>query len=147
VSLIADIADAVVADLNEGTFSQELNAVRRWVAKWALTDLSTLRVTVVPGPSSYEPLDRRRDDQRHEMDIAVQKRVVPEKNSEIDPLVGLLEEFIEHFRSRELTAGAKAVKCTRRQTVPGSAAAVAQEHLEDFRTFTGVVRTTWLVRQ
>jgi len=147
MSLIADIADAVVAELNGAQFSLEFTAVRRWIVKWTLPDLNTLRVTVVPGPASYDPLDRCRDDERHEMDIAVQKKVNPADNTEIDALVALLEEFIEHFRRKELMAGSKAIKCVRRQLVPGSEAAVAKEHLEDFRSFTGVLRTTWLMRQ
>jgi len=147
MSLIADIADSIVTELNNTQFGLEFTAVRKWIAKWTLPDLSTLRVTVVPGPASYEPLDRRRDDERHEMDIAVQKKVNPNENSEIDALVTLLEEFVDHFRQKQLTAGGKAIKCMRRAYVPGSEAAVAKEHLEDFRTFTGVLRTTWLVRQ
>jgi len=146
-SIAAQIADAVVADLNNGQFSQEFTAVRKWIAKWTLPDLSTLRVTVVPGPATYEPLDRRRDDERHEMDIAVQKKVNASDNAEVDALVALLEEFVEHFRVRQLTAGTKQVKCVRRALIPGSEAAVAKEHLEDLRTFTGVLRTTWLLRQ
>jgi len=146
-SVAAEIADAVVGELNGAQFSQEFTAVRRWIVKWTLPDLSTLRVTVVPGPASYEPLDRRRDDQRHEMDIAVQKKVNPNDNAEIDVLVALLEEFVDHFRQKQLTAGGRAIMCMRRAYIPGSEAAVAKEHLEDFRTFTGVLRTTWLVRQ
>jgi len=146
-SVAADIADAVVTELNEAQFGQQFTAVRKWIVKWTLPDLDTLRVTVVPGPASYEPLDRRRDDQRHEMDIAVQKKVNPNENSQIDELVKLLEEFVAHFRSKELTAGGRQIKCVRRQLIPGSETAVAKEHLEDLRTFTGVLRTTWLVRQ
>jgi len=134
-SVAAQIADAVVAELNNSQFSQPFTAVRKWIVKWTLPDLSTLRVTVVPGPASYEPLDRRRDDERHEMDIAVQKEVNPNENAEVDALVALLEEFVDHFRARELTAGSKAIKCVRRQLIPGSEAAVAKEHLEDFRSF------------
>jgi len=146
-SLAAEIADSIVTELNNSQFSQEFTAVRRWIVKWTLPDLSTLRVTVVPGLASYEPLDRRRDDERHGMDIAVQKKVHPNENSQIDSLVALLEEFVEHFRQKELVAGDKAIKCIRRAFIPGSEAAVAKEHLEDFRSFTGVLRTTWLVRQ
>ena len=146
-SLAAQIADSIVTELNDAHFSQDFTAVRKWIVKWTLPDLNTLRVTVVPGPASYEPLDRRRDDQRHEMDIAVQKKVNPNENSQIDLLVGLVEEFVAHFRSKGLSAAGTAIKCVRRQLIPGSEAAVAKEHLEDFRTFTGVLRTTWLVRQ
>lgn len=147
MSTIVEIADAVVTDLNDGQFGQDFTAVRKWVVKWTLPDLSTLRITVVPGPATYEPLDRRRDDQRHEMDIAVQKKINPNDNAEVDSLVSLMEKFVDHFRFRQLMADTKQVKCVRRQFVPGSEAAVAKEHLEDLRTFTGVLRTTWLVRQ
>jgi hypothetical protein len=146
-SRAAQIADAAVADLGAGQFSQEFTAVRKWIAKWTLPDLGTLRVTVVPGPASYEPLDRRRDDERHEMDLAVQKKVNPNDNGEVDALVGLLEEFVEHFRCKDLSAGGRQVRCVGRRLIPGSEAAVAKEHLADFRSFTGVLRTTWLVRQ
>lgn len=146
-SLIAQIADAVVTELNDGQFGQEFTADRKWLVRWKLHDLQSLRVTVVPGPASYEKLDRCRDDQRHEMDIAVQKKIDPDKNTQVDELVGLMEEFIAHFRVKSLTAGGKAITCIQRALIPGSNAAVAKEHLEDMRTFTGVLRTTWLVRQ
>ena len=144
--LSADIADAIVSELNGETFSQTFTAVRKWIAKWTLSQLATLRVSVVPGPTTYEPMDRRRDDERHQVDIAIQQKIDPSSNTAIDALVTLLEEFVTHFRSRELTAGSVTIKCIGRQLVPGSEVAVAREHIEDFRCFTGILRTTWVLR-
>ena len=48
MSLIIDIADAVVARLNAGQFSRPLEAVRRYRPVFDLQELQTLRVSVVP---------------------------------------------------------------------------------------------------
>ncbi len=145
--MIADLADAIVTELNAATFSQEFAAIRKWLAKWTLPQLATLRVSVVPGPATYETASRGQDDERHEMDIAVQKKIDPDTNSEVDALVKFMEEIIAHFRAKRLTAGSTNAICVIRSLIPGAEAAVAREHLEDKRTFTGVIRTTWMIRQ
>lgn len=146
-SLIAQISDAIVTELNAQTFSQEFTAVRKWLAKWTLPELATLRVSVVPGPATYTMASRGQDDERHEIDIAVQKKIDAGSIAAVDILVELMEEFIAHFRAKLLMAGTTNIICVVRALVPGAEAAVAREHLEDLRTFTGVIRTTWLVRQ
>ena len=121
--------------------------LRSWMAKWKLTDLATLRVVVSPGPGTYEVINRAADQIEQSADIIVQKRVDPEDNATVDPLVELLEELIRHFFAKILSAGGRGIVCMRRELVPGTSAAIDEEMLQDLRTFTGVVRTHWMVRQ
>ncbi len=144
-SRIADLGDAIVASLNGGTFSQDFTAARKWIVKWSLAELSTLRVTVVPGPSKFELVDRGEDDQEHQVDIAVQKKIDPDTNTNVDELVEQVEEIIEHCRKLSLTAGSANVLCTKRETISPDLAVVDPQMLKDKRTFTGVIRTTWKV--
>ena len=143
----AHIADALTADLNGGSFSQSFTAVRVWLVKFTLVQLAELKVSVVPGQVTWNPMDRRRDDVRYAIDIAVQKRVDPAKNAQIDPLAALVQEIAGHCRGLQLTAAGGKVTCVERSTIPGAEAMVAKEHLEDFRAFLGVLRTVWVTHQ
>ncbi|MBI5864862.1 MAG: hypothetical protein HZB38_10205 [Planctomycetes bacterium] len=48
MSTVIDIADAVVASLNAGTFSQTFEAERKYQPVFELPDMQTLHVSVVP---------------------------------------------------------------------------------------------------
>ncbi|HID74471.1 MAG TPA: hypothetical protein EYP56_00565 [Planctomycetaceae bacterium] len=147
-SLIAEVADAVTVELNDYQFSQTFNAQRKWRAKYDLRDLSTLRVAVVPGPFTYEALDRRSDKVQIATDLVVLKRGDPDANSEVDPIVALGEEFLAHFRSKNLSAGSRNIVCVDpRMLVNPADAAVDPDHLHDHRTMVIVIRLTWLVRK
>ena len=143
----AQIADALKASLNGASFSQPFTAERVWLVKFTLVQLAELKVSVVPGQVTWQPMDRRRDDVRHAIDIAVQKRVDPSNNAQVDPLAALVQQIAHHCRALQLTAGAGKVTCVERSTIPGAEAMVAKEHLEDLRAFLGVLRTVWVTHQ
>ena len=146
-SRIAAIADAIVTGLNAEDMSQNYTATRRWYADWTLIELATLHVTVVPGPATYEVINRQQDDQRHEMDIAVQQKINPRDNKNVDVLVELMEEIIEYCRPLSLTAGSVSVRCIMRALIAPDQAVVDPVILKEKRAFTGVIRTTWMVMQ
>ena len=138
------LADAVKVELDNGSWSQAFAAARKWLIKWSLADLATLQVTVVPVGSSWSPLDRHRDNYTIQVDVGVQKKINPNNNTEVDGLAGLLEEFADFFRLKTVEAGGKRFYCSKRELVAPNESLVAKEHLEDFRTFTGVLRLTFV---
>jgi len=145
------LADAVCAELNAGTFCQAFTAVRLWLVEWRLPELATLRVSVVPGPLTSEILTRGRDLKTRLIDVAVQKRIGVDGDgnaltAEIDALVELVEEFVAFFRSRTISPDGPAAVCMSRKLITADQAAVAKEHLEDLRTFTGVLRLNFQVQ-
>jgi len=145
MSLITSLADAVTADLNDGSFSQSFTAVRKWLVDWKLEDLSTLQVVVTPGPSKWAHLTRGKDRADHATDVIVQKHVDPTVNTEPDALCAFLEELVAYYRTKAITtAGGDNLRCLERELVPGSAAAVNQDLLANAHVFTGVLRATWL---
>jgi hypothetical protein len=137
---IVDIADAVVTELNAGTFSQELEAVRLYRPQFDLTEMKDLHVTVVPKSIETVTVSRTCVQYDITVDVAVQKKLETETNDEIDPLVNLVEEIATFFRLRRLTEypGASWLR-TENEPVysPG--------HLEELRQFTSVLTLTFRV--
>lgn len=143
-SLVAAIADAIKTELNDGSWSQAVTATRAWSAQYKLTELATLRVTVIPATFSATYLSRGRDDERAAVDIAVQKKTAAgadgrPQNSELDPLSELMEEFLAFFRAKALTADSRAVICKEREFTANEAV-FSKESLEDLLVFSGVLR-------
>jgi hypothetical protein len=147
-SLIADLCDAMVTSLNGASLSQTFTAQRLYQVRYTESELSTLRVSVTPGPAQWNTVARDVDDRQVDVDVAVQKKLPAQyDNDDVDALLVLVEEIVEHFRQAALSAGSINVICMERALVPGADSAVAREHLEDHRAFTGVIRTTWRARQ
>jgi len=144
--LISDIGDAVVADLNGGSWSQSFTAVRLWLVQFDLADLATLRVAVTPGPSQWQPMGRGRDLATHATDVILQKKIDPTTNAAADALVALLLELTDHYRGKILAAGARSICCLERNYIPGNSAAVDPAHLDNPHVFNGVLRLTWTVQ-
>ena len=59
MAVITDIAEAVVVQMNGGTFSQTFTAERAFLPVFELSDLKNVRVTVVPGALPHP--DQSRD--------------------------------------------------------------------------------------
>ncbi len=59
MAVIAEIADAVVAELNATAFSQSLVATRSYLPRFDLAEMKELRVTVVPKGVTILPGARR----------------------------------------------------------------------------------------
>jgi hypothetical protein len=139
MSVIIDIADAVVAALNGATFTQTFTAVRAYVPVYELTDLGTLRVTVVPRELSLVPLTRNADTGEYLIDVAVQK-VLGRDNADIDPFMTLAEDITDLFRGSTLATYTDA-KCTAVANAP----IYDPGHLDERRVFTSVVTLTFVV--
>lgn len=136
---ILDIADAVVGQLNATAFSQPVTAERHYQPQFELSEMTELRVSVVPRSVASKGLDRNRDSFDYRIDVAVQQKLDPTPGN-LDALMALVEEIADHFRSEPL-AGYPQARCTEVENVP----VYAVEHLDEFRQFTSVVTLTFRV--
>jgi len=136
VSVLIDIAEAVVAELNAATFSQEFTAERAYMPRFELPEMAELHVTVVPKGVAVEVQDRSRARQEVQIDVGVQKKLQTAENAEIDALMDLAEEIAEHFRAKRQVGNALWVRTEH-------APVYSTEHLEQLRQFTGVVTLTF----
>lgn len=137
MATIIQIADAVVAQLNAGAFSQPLTAERHYVPSFELADMETLHVTVVPRAISSSSLDRSRDAFTYEIDLAVQKKSDMAQAS-LDALMALVEEIADHFRTQPL-ASFPGARCMEVKNAP----VFSLEHLHELRQFTSVLTLTF----
>jgi len=140
MAVITDIADAVVAELNGGTFSQTFTAKRYYRPIFDLAEMSDLHVSVVPRAMTIERADRSRNQHDVQIDVAVQKKCEAGDADELDPLMSLVEEIADFFRLRRLVAYPDAV-WVKTENVP----VYAQEHMEELRQFTSVLTLTFRV--
>lgn len=139
MSVITDIADAVVADLNAGSFSQSFNAERDYLPVFELDDIKDLRVTVVPKGIAIQATGRNSNQHDVEIDIAVQKKLTKTDATEIDPLMALVEEIADRFRFKRFTSPDAVWIRTQNEPV------YAQEHLDQFRVFTSLLTLTFRI--
>lgn len=139
-SLPIDVADAVVTELNGGTFSQALSATRHYCPQFELAELKTLRTSVVPKGIVTTSLGRTSNQHDVSVDVAVQKKVDPNDSSALDGLMVLVGEVAEFFRLRRLTALPSAI-WSKTENAP----IYSPEHLESKQVFTSVLTFTFRV--
>ena len=140
MAVITDIADAVAAEINAGSFSQPVDAKREYLPHFDLEDMQTLRVTVVPKSVTTLPGGRGHNQHDYAIDVAVQQKLQTADNTEIDALMLLVDEIGDHFRFKRLSSYPNAMWLkTENQPV------YAQEHLQEMRQFTSVLTLTFRV--
>ncbi len=140
MAVITDIADAVAAEINAGSFSQPVSATRDYLPAFELADMQTLRVTVVPKSVTTLPGGRAHNQYDYAIDVAVQKKLDAADNTEIDELMTLVDELADHLRFKRLTDFPNAAWLkTENQPV------YAQEHLQELRQFTSILTFTFRV--
>ena len=139
MSVIIDIADAVVAQLNGATLSQPLIAVRHYQPKFELSEMTELKVSVVPRSLASKTLDRNRDSFEYQIDVAVQQKTDMSQAS-LDGLMNLVEEIADHLRQTALTQYPQS-RCTEFENAP----VYALDHLDELRQFTSVLTVTYRV--
>ncbi len=140
MAVITDIADAVVQELNAGSFSQSFTAERNYLPVYELEDIKNLRVTVVPKGMAVQSTGRNSTQHDAAIDIAVQKKLDALDNSTLDPLLALVDEIADRFRFKRLDSYPNAIWVnTQNQPV------YAPEHLDQLRLFTSVLTLTFRV--
>lgn len=138
MAVITDIADAVAAEINAGSFSQPVSATREYLPAFELADMQMLRVTVVPKSVTTLPGGRAHNQYDYAIDVAVQKKLDAADNTEIDELMTLVDELADHLRFKRLTDYPNAAWLkTENQPV------YAQEHLQELRQFTSILTFTF----
>jgi len=140
VSVITEVADAVTASLNAGEFSQEFTAERLHQPSFDLSDLQTLRVSIVPKSVTITNATRQHSYFDCAIDVGVQKKV--SDDGEVDALLDLAQEIADHMRMKRLAdypqAGWLAIS---HQPV------VASEHLDQNRQLTSILTVTYRVKR
>ena len=139
--VITDIADAVVAELNnapEGTFGQAFTAQRLNLPEFDLKDMQDLHVTVVPKGVEIAAASRANSQYDWQIDVAVQKKLASADQSEQDGLIALVEEIATFLARRPLSAFPAAVWV--RAELP---TLYSPEHLRELRQFTSVLTLTY----
>jgi hypothetical protein len=142
VSTVVNVADAVVASLNGGSFSQPVTAERKYVPAVDLADLADLHVTVVPRAVSITTATRDSSYFDCTVDVGIQKKVNPDDLAELDALVNLTQEVVDHLRMRRLESMPYAAWMS-----IANDPVFAPEHLDQERAFTSVVSVTYRVRR
>jgi len=132
---ITDIADAVVTELNAETFSMEFTAARLYRPDFELPEMKDLHVTVVPHGLEMTTAGRALSQHDVQIDVAVQKKLDAADNSEIDSLMGLVEELAEFFRTKRQFGDAFWLRTE-------NSPIYSQEHLGELRQFTSVLTAT-----
>ncbi len=114
MSTINQIADAVVASLNAGSFSLPFTAERRYQPVFELSQLQELRVSVVP--KSLTAAVATRSDAFFDcaIDIGIQRKVNADDAPMLDGLMHLVEEVADRLRFHRL------------ETFPGAAAGAGE---------------------
>ena len=135
MALIADIADAVVTELNAGSFSVPFTAERLYRPDFELADMKDLRVSVVPHGLEMSAAGRALSQHDVQIDLAVQKKLDAADNAEIDALMGLVEELAEFLRTKRQFGDAVWVRTE-------NSPVYSQEHLGELRQFTSVLTAT-----
>ena len=138
MTTILQIADSVTAELNAAELSQTIDAERLYVPNFDLEDMKELRVSVVPREVEFLPMDRSQNRYHGKIDIAVQKKFKDGDNTEIDPLVGLVEEIADVFRMKRLDS-LVAARCIHVE----NSVLYSTEHWEQLRQFTSLLTLTF----
>lgn len=142
MSTINQIADAVVASLNAGSFSLPFTAERRYQPVFELSQLQELRVSVVPKSLTATAATRADAFFDCAIDIGIQQKVNADDAETLDGLMHLVEEIGDHLRFHKLDAfpnGAWLAIENDPIFVP--------DHLEKERVFTSVLTVTYRVRR
>lgn len=142
MSELTDIADAVVAALNDAELSQPFTAVRRYVPKVDLEVLQAIDVTVVAAGVSRTIETRGSLRKEYRVDVGVRKKVDPADTDDCDPLMTLVEEIAELFIGSALGNYTTAI-CT--EALCPDEPPYNLDHMVELRQFTRVVQLTFRV--
>ena len=134
---ILELADAVVLDLNEATFSQPFVSQRAYLPRWKLEELATIRVTIVPKDDVGERASRVQWQEDYQLDVAIQQRLGTNETEQMDTLILLGQELADYFKTRNPTGNVATLVAV------AFAPLFDPEHLEKHKTLTTVINLTF----
>jgi len=137
-SEIIDIADAIVAELNDHSFSVSFVSTREYAPEFELKELAELKVTVVPRGLERNIAGRGSRQNDYQVDIAIQKRVA--NNDDCDNLMGLVQEIVEYLDDKTLSDYP-----TARWFKTNNDPIFAPDHIQDKRCFTSILTLAYRV--
>lgn len=135
-SQIIDLADAIVTDLNAHSFSRSFTAERGYLPTYELTELTSLKVAVVPNQDEGKLDTRHLSVHEYTIDIGIQIKPKDITNDSLDPYSYLTQEIVDYFQFGKQPSGTSLVS-------PRTRVLYLQEHLHKFRQFTSVVTLTF----
>lgn len=130
---IVQISKAIVDVINGRNWNVDCSAVFDFAPYFELTDLNVLHVTVSPLSSAITINTRTGYINEYDIGVAVQQRVTD--NQRIEELLALGWSFAETFLNLRKLTGYEAALITGARFEP----LYLEEHLRDFRLFTGAV--------
>ena len=149
MSLVMNIADAVVAELNAappGTFDPAFTAVRRVLPVFDLAEMADLHVSVVPRAVDIAGATRSASQYDVQIDIGVQQKLASDGgdlDQQVPPLCELVDQIAAYLTHRILHAdpGVPTAVWVRLANDP----IYAPEHLSQLRQFTSVLTLTYRI--
>jgi len=134
-SMITNLADAVVSELNGVTFSMAFTAERLYRPDFELADMQDLHVSVVPRALEMTSVGRGLGQYDVQIDVAVQRKLDAADNTEIDALMALVGELVEFFPVKRQFGDSVWVRTE-------NSPIYSPEHLGELRQFTSVLTAT-----
>ena len=141
-STIIALADAIVAKLQDGTFSLPVEVRRGYRPVVELPGLTGVQVTVIPKSVAISAATRADGFDDCAIDIGIQRKVNADDPTELDALMRLVEEIGDHLRFHKLDEFPNAAWLAIENDP-----IFAPEHLEKEHVFTSVLTVTYRVRR
>lgn len=111
-ALLTPLADAIVTDLNSGSWSLAFTAVRSNVPRTKREEMSSLLVTVTPHSKTGRSITRAKHLYTLECYVLLQKGLTSDSNAQTDSLIALGEEIVSSYdHGKTLTVGSLKANC------------------------------------
>ncbi len=140
MKIAIDIADAIVTELQNASFSEALTLSRRVLPEFELAELKDLTVTVVPKAVQITNITRQSSSFDVAVDIGIQQKIGKDTDAEVLRLSGVVTELVSYLNRRPLT-GLPAAQFKSIANEP----VYVPEHLSQNRLFTSVLTLTYKV--
>ncbi len=140
MSIVTQIAHAVVFELANHEFSQELEPKMLVLPSFESAELEILRVSVVPRTLEIDRVTRASSKYTVGIDIGIQKRIVGTPEETVATMGALVDEIADFMKSQDLTQFPAA-----QWHSLANEPIYVPEHLSQKRTFTSILSLKYLL--
>jgi hypothetical protein len=130
------LSKQLAENLNGSNFSQPFTASARVLPEYELSALKNLTVSVVPKSVEIINLTRVASNLEIEVDLAIQKKITAEIDTDVESLLSLVTEIID-FVNRRNIGQARFIKVSNDPIY-------SPEHLNEKRLFTSLITVSYL---